>query len=89
MHNHWATTLLTISDSFVSRQKLTPEERQTSFTEMMRLALETVITLNNTTDINSTRTKDPHVAFSKYIENDRVVIYTEGKKYSTTGVLQK
>ena len=87
MLNKRAATLLTISDSFVSSEELTPEERQTSFTEMMRLALETVITLN-TTDINSARTTDPRVAFSKYIENGRVVIYTEGKKYSTTGVLQ-
>ena len=68
---------------------LTPEERRISFTEMMRLALETVITLNNTTDINSARAKDPRITFSKYIENGRVVIYTEGKKYSTTGVQQK
>lgn len=36
-----AACLLTISDSFVSHVELTAEERQNSFTEMMRLALET------------------------------------------------
>lgn len=86
MLNKRAATLLTISDSFVSQQELTPEERQTSFTEMMNLALETVVTLN-ATDISPTRTEDPRIAFSKYIENGRVVIYTKGKKYDTTGIL--
>ena len=37
-----AACLLTISDSFVSHQETTPEERETSFTQMMKLALETV-----------------------------------------------
>lgn len=40
-----ATCLLTISDSFVNHIELTAEERQNSFTEMMRLALESAITL--------------------------------------------
>ncbi|MDO5755297.1 MAG: purine-nucleoside phosphorylase [Tissierellia bacterium] len=35
-----ALTLLTISDSFHSEEKTTPEERQTSFTKMMEIALE-------------------------------------------------
>ena len=40
-----AACLLTISDSFVSHVELTSEERQNSFTEMMKLALETAIEL--------------------------------------------
>ena len=40
-----AACLLTISDSFVSHVELTSEERQNSFTEMMRLALESAIVL--------------------------------------------
>ena len=34
-----ALTLLTISDNFVTGEKLTPEERETSFTDMIRVAL--------------------------------------------------
>lgn len=40
-----AACLLTISDSFVSHVELTAEQRQNSFTEMMRLALEAAISL--------------------------------------------
>ena len=40
-----AACLLTISDSFVNHVELTAEERQNSFTEMMKLALETAIEL--------------------------------------------
>ena len=36
-----AACLLTISDSFTSEQKTTPEERQTAFINMMKIALET------------------------------------------------
>ena len=36
-----AACLLTISDSFTSEQKATPEERQTAFINMMKIALET------------------------------------------------
>ena len=36
-----AACLLTISDSFVSNEVTTAEERQTSFTNMMKVALET------------------------------------------------
>ena len=36
-----AACLLTISDSFVNHEELSSEQRQNSFTEMMRLALET------------------------------------------------
>ncbi|MDE7433086.1 MAG: purine-nucleoside phosphorylase [Lachnospiraceae bacterium] len=37
-----AACLLTISDSFVSSQITTPEERQKSFTDMMKIALHTI-----------------------------------------------
>lgn len=40
-----ATCLLTISDSFTLKTALTAEERQNSFTAMMRLALESAICL--------------------------------------------
>jgi len=40
-----AACLLTISDSFVTDQVLTAEERQKSFMEMMRLAVESAIEL--------------------------------------------
>lgn len=36
-----AACLLTISDSFVTHAETTPEERQNSFTNMMKIALET------------------------------------------------
>lgn len=45
MLNKNAACLLTISDSFVSHVELTSDERQNSFTAMMRLALETAIAL--------------------------------------------
>lgn len=38
-----AACLLTISDSFVSHEETTPEQRQTSFTNMMEIALGTVL----------------------------------------------
>lgn len=41
-----AATLLTISDSFVSNEKLTAEERQESFRTMMRLALESAVAMD-------------------------------------------
>lgn len=40
-----AACLLTISDSFVDKVELSAEERQKSFTDMMKLALETAIDL--------------------------------------------
>lgn len=40
-----ATCLSTVSDSLVSKEEMTPEERQTSLNEMIRLALETAIKL--------------------------------------------
>lgn len=40
-----AACILTISDSFVHKVELSAEDRQNSFTDMMRLALETAISL--------------------------------------------
>lgn len=42
-----AACIVTISDSFVSHQATTAEQRQNSFTEMMILALETAIKYDN------------------------------------------
>lgn len=39
-HNRKALTLLTISDSLVTGEETSPVERQTTFTEMMEIALE-------------------------------------------------
>ena len=41
-----AACLLTISDSFVDHVELTSEQRQNSFTDMMRLALGTAVSLS-------------------------------------------
>ena len=35
-----AACLLTVSDSFVTKEETTAEERQNSFTNMMKIALE-------------------------------------------------
>ncbi len=35
-----ALTILTVSDSLVSKEEISPEDRQTSFTKMMEIALE-------------------------------------------------
>ncbi len=43
--NKEAACLLTISDSFVTEEVTTSEERQTAFTQMMKVALETAISL--------------------------------------------
>ena len=40
-----AACLLTISDSFVTAQEISAEDRQNAFTDMMKLALETAIAL--------------------------------------------
>lgn len=45
--NRRAACLLTISDSFVSDEITTAEERQTSFTKMMQIALEGAIKCEN------------------------------------------
>ena len=38
-----ALAIMTISDIFVTGEKATVEERQKSFTDMMKLALETAV----------------------------------------------
>ena len=38
-----ALSLLTVSDHFISKEAMTSEERQTSFTEMMEVALNTIV----------------------------------------------
>lgn len=43
--NKKATCLLTISDSFVTNEETTSEERQTHFNEMIKLALESALKL--------------------------------------------
>lgn len=43
--NKKAATLLTCSDSLVTGEALSPEERQTSFKNMITLALEAAIKL--------------------------------------------
>jgi purine-nucleoside phosphorylase len=40
-----ALSLLTVSDSLITGESLSPEERETSFTQMMELALETAVKL--------------------------------------------
>ena len=42
-HEKNAACLLTISDSFVSHEETTAEQRQTSFTNMMEIALGSVL----------------------------------------------
>ncbi len=41
-----ALAVCTVSDSLVTGEALSPEERQTSFTEMMEIALRTAVTLH-------------------------------------------
>jgi purine-nucleoside phosphorylase len=85
MTNKRAATLLTISDSFVSHKELSPEERQTSFSDMIRLALETAISLD-VTAINTPSRENTAKANGKFVENNQVVIYNNGKKYTPAGV---
>ena len=40
-----AAAVFTISDSLITGEKTTAEERQNSFTDMMKLALETTLLL--------------------------------------------
>lgn len=44
-NNKKATSLLTISDSFVTNESLSSKERETSFNEMIKLALESTLKL--------------------------------------------
>lgn len=43
--NKKASCLLTISDSFITKEKLTSEEREKNFNDMITLALESIIKL--------------------------------------------
>ena len=85
--NKHATCLLTISDSFITDEKLTPEERQESFTEMIKLALEAAVTLSPTA-VSAPTSEAPEKDSRKYIENNGVAIHKDGKKYSSSGVPQ-
>ncbi len=40
-----ATSLLTISDSFITNESLSSEERETNFNEMIKLALESILNM--------------------------------------------
>ena len=40
-----ALTILTISDSFITHEVTSAEERQTTFNDMIKVALETAISL--------------------------------------------
>ena len=40
-----ALCLLTVSDSLVTQEKTSPEEREKTFTQMMELALETCLSV--------------------------------------------
>ena len=42
-----ASAILTISDSFVTGEKLSSEEREKNFNDMMKLALESVVNLEH------------------------------------------
>ena len=81
-----AACLLTISDSYVSKRELTAEERQSSFTEMMLLALETAVSSSVTkvAEISAPGTGGRSI---KYMEKGRVVIQKDGKRYNAEGIL--
>lgn len=80
-----AACLLTISDSFVNAQELTSEQRERSFNEMISLALETAIS-SKVTGVAEVSTPDGSSRRNgKYAEDKKIVIYKDGKKYSTEG----
>lgn len=83
-----AACLLTISNSFVSQKELTSEQRERSFSEMIQLALETAIsnTATGTTEISAPNNAK---SIGKYAEDNQVVIYKDGNKYNTAGVIKK
>ena len=45
VNNKKATSLLTISDSFITKESLSSEERETNFNEMIKLALESTLNI--------------------------------------------
>jgi hypothetical protein len=52
---------------------------------MIRLALETAISLD-VTAINTPSRENTAKANGKFVENNQVVIYNNGKKYTPAGV---
>lgn len=80
-----AACLLTISDSYVSKKELTPEERENSFSEMIRLALETAISSSITGIAENVKANGVREN-GKYMENHHVVIYKNGKRYNAEGI---
>ena len=71
---------------YVSKRELTAEERQSSFTEMMLLALETAVSSSVTkvAEISAPGTGGRSI---KYMEKGRVVIQKDGKRYNAEGIL--
>jgi len=82
-----AACLLTISDSYVNKSELTSEERENSFNEMIRLALETAISESVTGIAETAKSGDVRES-GKYVENGQVVIYKNGKRYNAEGISQ-
>lgn len=80
-----AACLLTISDSFVTEDELSAEERQLLFADMIRIALETAI-INKATGLSETTTSNAVRGNGKFVENNRIVIYKDGKRYNTNGI---
>jgi len=79
-----AACLLTISDSYVSENELTPEERERSFTAMIRLALEAAVS-SSVSGVAEAKVPAADAASGKYVQNSRVVIYKNGRKYNLEG----
>ena len=65
-------------------QGLNSEERERSFSEMMKLALETAIS-SSITGIAEVSMPNAVRSDGKYVENSRVIIHKDGKKYTTEG----
>ena len=63
----------------------TPEERETSFTNMIRLALETAIS-DTVTGLSETAAPTDGNRDGKYLENSRLVIRKGDRRYSTEGI---
>lgn len=70
----------------VSEQELSSEERERSFSEMMWLALETAI-ISSLTGIDDVSALNAVRTSGKYMENSRVIIHKDVKKYTADGVL--
>lgn len=81
-----AACLLTISDSYVSDQELTAEERERSFSQMIRLALETAVSSSATGTVEMSM-QNSGKKNGKYAEGKQVVIYKDGKRYNAEGIM--